>query len=51
MCPLDSCKGSMDNCEFCSSKSECILIAILDKLVNLESTMAIKAHDNSGIGN
>jgi len=50
MCPLDSCQGSIGNCKFCSSKSECILIAILEKLANLESMMAIKVHDNNGIG-
>jgi hypothetical protein len=46
MCPLDSCKGSIGNCEFCSLKSECILITILNKLENLESIVVNQVPQN-----
>lgn len=34
-CPLDK-ECSLGNCEFCSQKADCVLLAILQKVANLE---------------
>ena len=37
-CPLnDGCYSG--NCEFCSQKMDCVLLAILQKVANLESVI------------
>jgi hypothetical protein len=37
-CPLDN--GCLSgNCEFCSQKADCVLLAILQKVANLESAV------------
>ena len=36
-CPLASgCYSGIGNCKFCSQKADCILLAILQKMENLE---------------
>ena len=37
-CPLnDGC--SLGNCQFCEQKMDCVLLAILQKVANLENTI------------
>jgi len=37
-CPLNN-ECSLGNCEFCSQKADCVLLAILQKVANLENTL------------
>jgi hypothetical protein len=39
MCPLESCNGIIENCEFCGQKESCILHTILKKLEQLEEVV------------
>ncbi len=38
MCPLEQCQGAIGNCEFCSQKSDCILLKILHELTLLRES-------------
>jgi hypothetical protein len=41
-CPLNS-GCNTGNCQFCDQKGDCVLLAILQKVANLESIMASMA--------
>jgi len=38
-CPLNT-ECCLGNCEFCSQKGDCILMALFKKVENLENTLA-----------
>jgi hypothetical protein len=37
MCPLETCSGIIENCQFCGQKESCIVLAIFEKLEKLET--------------
>ncbi|MFA5317805.1 MAG: hypothetical protein WC369_10355 [Dehalococcoidales bacterium] len=39
LCPLDN-MCALGNCEFCSQKEDCVLLAIFQKITKLELIMA-----------
>ena len=42
MCPIEQCKGTIGNCRLCSSKSDCILMTILEKLESLDERFEVR---------